>query len=415
MKISVIGAGYVGLITAVCFAKLGNEVQLIDVHEDKVKSLNDKICPIYEEGLDELLHDVHMEITSDYCKIEEPEAIFICVGTPSNEDGSISLEQITEAAEQIKEVLKPIKGYCIVVVKSTVPPGTTDSLIIPILEGSGRRAGKDFGVCMSPEFLREGKAVYDFMNPSRLIIGELDKKSGDTLLNLYHSFNTPILRTNLRTAEMTKLASNAFLATKISFINEIGNVCKALDIDIYDVAKGMGLDDRIGGKFLNAGLGFGGSCLPKDLSALTSKAKDVGCELRMLEEVFNLNERQGLKAVELLRKHISLKGACIGLLGLAFKPETDDVRDSRAIGIVKALLQEGAIVKAYDPLAMENFKKLFPQIEYVTKRDVLDCDAVVIITEWKEFNELDYTGKIVIDGRRIPKAREAMIYEGVCW
>jgi UDPglucose 6-dehydrogenase len=415
MRISVVGSGYVGLVTGACLAKLGNKVVLVDTDNDKIGAINNRVCPIHEEGLSEILNQVRIKASSDYQCIVDADIIFLCLGTPVNDDDSMSLEDMAKATEEVARVIEGKSGYCVVVVKSTVVPGTTEEIVIPILETSGKKVGEDFGVCMSPEFLREGKAVYDFMNPIRIIIGEFDKRSGDTLLNLYQSFNAPVLRTGLRTAEMIKLASNTFLTMKISFINEIGNICKKLGIDSYEVAKGMGFDDRIGRKFLNAGIGFGGSCLPKDLRALIRKAKGMGYEPKILEEVLNLNERQALKPVQLLQKHISLKGACVGLLGLAFKPGTDDVRDSRAIRVVRALLQEGATVKAYDPMAMENFKKLFPQIDYVTIEEVLNCDAILIITEWEEFNNLDYTGKIVIDGRRIPKAREARIYEGVCW
>ncbi len=415
MKVSIIGAGYVGLVTGVCLAKLGNKVTLIDIDKEKLEAIRNKVSPIYEEGLDELLDQVHIEVSTDYGKILHSDVIFICVGTPSDKSGSISLKYITETTKQIAQQLKDREDYCVVVVKSTVPPGITEKQVIPILETSGRKAGGDFGVCMCPEFLREGKAIYDFMNPARVIIGEYDGKSGDMLYTLYQSFNAPILRTNLRTAEMIKLASNAFLSTRISFINELGNICKQLGIDIYDVVKGMAFDDRIGGKFLNAGVGFGGSCLPKDLRMLIAGAKEIGYVPTMLEEVLNLNDAQTLKLVELLKKHVPLKDAVIGLLGLAFKPGTDDVRDSGAIKIVEVLLKEGAKVKAYDPLAVKNFSKLFPQVDYVTKEEVLNSDAILIITEWEEFNDLGYKGKIVIDGRRIPKAKEARIYEGICW
>ncbi len=415
MKISVIGAGYVGLVSGACFAKLGNRVTIIDIDPRKVKAINNKACPIYEEGLDELLKETSIRASHDYEDIKDSEVILICVGTPSSDDGSIVLDQMADVARQIAEVLKRKEEYCVVVVKSTVPPGTTEDLVIPLLQKSCRRIGEDFGVCMSPEFLREGKAVHDFMNPARIIIGEYDKRSGDILISLYRNFNTRILRTNLKTAEMIKLASNAFLATKISFVNEIGNICKKLGIDVYEVARGMGFDNRIGNKFLNAGVGFGGSCLTKDLRILIARVREIGYKPRILEEVLSLNEKQALRMLELLKKHITLEGATVGILGLAFKPGTDDVRDSRAIKIVQTLLQEGAMVKAYDPLAVENFKKIFPQIQYVTKEGVLDSDAILIITEWEEFNELDYRGKIVIDGRRVPKAREAKIYEGICW
>jgi UDPglucose 6-dehydrogenase len=415
MRISVIGAGYVGLITGVCLAKLGNEVTLIEIDAQKVKALNDRVLPIHEEGLAELMGQVDMDVSSDHQKSRHSEVIFICAGTPSNEDGTVFLGHITAISDQISKVLRSRGDYCVVVVKSTVPPDTTEGIVVPILEKSGKKCGKDFGVCMSPEFLREGKAIYDFMNPARLIVGECDKRSGDTFLRLYESFDAPILRTTLRTAEMIKLASNAFLATKISFVNEIGNICKRLHMDVYDVAEGMGLDDRIGKKFLNAGIGFGGSCIPKDIRMLKTTAREVGYQPRFLDEVTNLNDQQAIRLVRLAKKHVNLEGATIGLLGLAFKPGTDDVRDSRAIAVVKALLGEQALVKAYDPLAVENFRKMFPNLDYVSKEEVLNCEAILILTEWEEFNELDYRGKIVIDGRRVARARDARIYEGICW
>ncbi|MFC2058765.1 UDP-glucose dehydrogenase family protein [Chloroflexota bacterium] len=418
MKISVIGAGYVGLITGACFAKLGNAVIIIDVDKEKVEAIGKKIPLFYEEHLDGLLNEVYIEASSDFDKITDSEIIFICVGTPCNDEGIILLEQMEKAVKEISQALKSRKNkveYCVVCVKSTVPPGTTEDLIIPILAGSGKKLGRDLGVCMSPEFLREGKAIYDFMNPARIIVGEYDKRSGDTLINLYNSFSAPILRTNIKTAEMIKLASNAFLATKISFINEVGNICKDLVIDVYEVAEGIGLDDRIGRQFLNAGIGFGGSCLPKDLRGLIAKSRQIGYKPQLLQEVLNLNSKQAQRFIELLRKHVCLRGATVGVLGLAFKAGTDDVRDSTAIPVINYLLEEGAKVKAYDPMAVKNFEKLFPQIEYTTKTEVLNSDAILIVTEWEEFSEIDYNGKIVIDGRRIKKAEGARIYEGICW
>ncbi len=415
MRVSIIGSGYVGLATGAYFAKLGNKVIFVDTDKGKVRTIKRRASPNQEPGLNEILKEIDFEATSDYRQAISSDVVFICVPTPSNKDGSISLKYIKTAAAQIAEVLAEKGDYGVITVKSTVVPGTTEEVIIPLLERSGKKAGTDFGVCMVPEFLREGRALHDAMNPSRVVIGEYDLKSGEVLANLYQGFNCPILRTNLRTAEMIKYASNAFLATKICFINEVGNICKQLGIDAYEVAKGMGFDERIGSKFLNAGIGFGGSCLPKDLKALIAKAKQMGYEPRILEEVSNLNDVQALKVIELLKKHMTLAGETIGLLGLAFKPNTDDVTGSRAIIITEALLKEGAYVKAYDPYAMENFKKLFPQIEYVSKEEVLSCDAVLIITEWEEFSTLDYRGKIVIDGRKISKAKEARVYEGVCW
>ena len=415
MNISVIGAGYVGLVIGACLAKLGNTLTLIDTDKNRVAAISNNVSYLCEAELDEILKQVHIEARTDYQGVINSDMILICVDTPSDETGSISLKSIIATAKQLAEAMKRKRNYYVVVVKSTVIPGTTEEVVIPILQKSGGGIGIDFGVCMSPEFLSEGKAVQDFMHPARVIIGEYDEKSGDTLSNLYRNFNAPILRTNLRTAEMIKLASNAFLSTKISFINEIGNLCKQLGIDTYEVAKGMGFDERIGSKFLNAGIGFGGSCLPKDLRALIGSSEQMGYNPRILQEVLDFNDKQALRLIELLKRHLTPKGASIGLLGLSFKPGTNDVRDSSAIKIAQALLHEGAVVKAYDPLATENFKRLFPQIEYTSKEDILDCDAILIITEWEEFNDLDYQGKIVIDGRRILKAKEARIYDGVCW
>ncbi|HEY98293.1 MAG TPA: UDP-glucose/GDP-mannose dehydrogenase family protein [Dehalococcoidia bacterium] len=416
MKISIIGAGYVGLISGACFAKLGHDVVLIDIDADKLATIAKKEdLPIHEEGLQELLEEVHIDTSTDYGKTVDSDVIFVCVGTTADENGNIFSEHLINAANDIAGVLKKQQKYCVVAVKSTVGPGMTESLVIPLLEKSGRKAGKDFGICMSPEFLQEGRGIYHFMNPSRIIIGEYDGRSGDVLERLHQSLKAPVMRASLRTAEMIKLASNAFLATKISFINEIGNICKKLGIDTYEVARGMGLDERIGNKFLNAGIGFGGSCLPKDLRILISGARETGYQPELLREVSNLNENQALKPVELLKKHIKLQGATVGILGLAFKPGTDDIRDSRAIKVAEALLAEGAMVKVYDPLAVANFIKTCPQVLPASKEEVLDSDAVIILTEWEEFMELDYRGKIVIDGRRIEKAREARIYEGVCW
>jgi len=416
VNISIMGSGYVGVIVGVCLAKLGNQVMLIDTDEDRLNLIAKKISPIYEPGLDELLKEVHIKVTSNQQLMIESVLILVCVGTPTDTGDSISLESVVSAAIQIASALKERDTYCVVGVKSTVIPGTTRDTIIPILERSGKKAGADFGVCAVPEFLREGMAIYDFMNPARTIIGEFDKRSGDVISNLYSASGAPIMRTDLTTAEMIKYASNAFLATKISFINEIGNICKRLSIDVYDVAKGMGFDDRIGNKFLNAGIGFGGSCLPKDIRALIAKAKQIGCEPRILQEVLRLNDEQPKNLVNLLKKHlINIKGRNIGVLGLSFKPGTDDIRESRAINVIQALLQEGAEVRAYDPVAVEKFRKLFPEVNYTNTQEVMQCDAVLILTEWPEFKELNYKGKLVIDGRRIPKAKGAKIYEGICW
>lgn len=409
--ISVIGLGYVGLVTAVGFGLKGHKIIAIDSDEEKIEKINSGIPPLYEDGLAEAIKNIELTATKNYEEILSSNISFLCINTPSNSDGSVNLTYLKKSLEQLVEVLSQKKTYHLVVVRSTIAPGTTGEAIIPILQNSG-----DLGICLNPEFLREGRALYDFMNPCRIIIGENDTGSGDMLYDLYKSFGRPILRTDLKTVEMIKYASNAFLATKISFINEIGNICKKMGVDAYEVARGMGYDERIGDQFLNAGIGFGGSCLPKDLKALVARSKEKEYEPRILEEVLRLNEEQPLRMIELLKKHIPLlRDKMIGILGLAFKPNTDDVRDSKAIEIVEMLLKAGAIVKAYDPIAMPNFEKLFPQVEYTNPAEVLKSDAILILTEWDEFNNLDYTNRIVIDGRRVLKAREARIYEGICW
>ncbi|RLF29782.1 MAG: UDP-glucose 6-dehydrogenase [Thermoplasmata archaeon] len=423
MNISIIGTGYVGLVTGVCFAKLGNKVICVDVDEKKIEMINKGVPPIYEEGLEQLLveNKGRIEGTRDYeYAIQNTDVTFICVGTPSRDDGSIDLKFVKEAAEEIGKQLRSKDRWHLVVVKSTVLPGTTGEVVLPLLERhSGKKAGVDFGVAMNPEFLREGVAVRDFLEPDRIVIGYYDDKSREVLRRLYSGFSCSIVETSLSAAEMIKYASNAFLATKISFINEIGNICKKLGIDTYEVADGMGMDKRIGRAFLDSGIGWGGSCFPKDTKALVRWSEEIKEELNIVRSAIVVNEKQPLKAVELLRKHLpSLKGKTIGVLGLAFKPDTDDVRDSRSIPIVEKLLEEGATVKVFDPKAMDNFKKVFPHITYCSSAvEVLeDCEAVLILTKWDEFRKLDYSGKIVVDGRRVLEAKKtARIYEGVCW
>ncbi|MEM3401973.1 MAG: UDP-glucose/GDP-mannose dehydrogenase family protein [Candidatus Hadarchaeales archaeon] len=422
MNILVIGAGYVGLTTGVGFASLGHKVVCADIDKKKVDMLNQGKSPIYEEGLDELLKNVRSKklfsaVTDVQAAVKDAEIIFICVGTPSKKTGEIDLRYLLQAARSVGDALGKVDEYKIVVVKSTVVPGTTEEKVIPILEkSSGMKAGKDFGICVNPEFLKEGSALKDFFHPDRIVIGELNPKSGNALARLYHNFKCPFIRTNLRTAEMIKYASNAFLAAKVSLINEIGNICKRLGIDVYEVAKGVGADPRISPHFLRAGIGFGGSCFPKDLKALIARAEELGYRPKILRSVIEVNERQPLRLLELLKKHIpNLRGKTIGVLGLSFKPGTDDIREAPSIKIVRELLKEGAKVKAYDPEAMENFRRLFPDIDYCNAKEVLKSDAVLILTEWEEFRRLDYRGKVVIDGRKIDEARKAKIYEGVCW
>ena len=423
MRISIVGAGYVGLVTGACFAKLGNDVIILDIDKEKLEKVRKGISPIYEEGLDELLKNYRhrIEVTQDYdYAIQGSEVTFICVGTPSKEDGSIDLSYVKDAARSIGIALREKKEWHLVVVKSTVLPGATTDIVLPIVEKfSGKKAGKDFGIAMNPEFLREGKAVKDFLEPDRIVIGCYDERSKEVLRELYKDFDSPVLETSPSAAEMIKYASNAFLATKISFINEIGNICKRLGIDTYEVADGMGLDKRIGRAFLDSGIGWGGSCFPKDTRALLRWVEEMGDDLKIIRSAVEVNEKQPLKIIDLLEKYVkNLRGIKIGVLGLAFKPGTDDIRESRSIPVVKKLMEEGAEILAYDPQAMDNFRKLFPNLRYCkSAEDVLsECEIILILTNWDEFRNLNYSGKIVIDGRRLIEAKKtAKIYEGVCW
>jgi len=406
MKIAVVGTGYVGLTTALLFAELGHEVVAIDVDEEKVKKINKGICPIYEPGADDLLSKHvgrNLQATTEY-EIEDADVIFICVGTPSREDGSMETKYLESAATEIG---KRLQERSIVVVKSTVVPGTTEGLVLPILERESGLARGEFGLAMNPEFLREGLAIYDTFHPDRIVIGELDERSGDVLESLYKPLNAPILRTKIKVAEMIKYTSNAFLAMKISFANEIANICERLGIDVYEVMKGVGMDHRISPYFLNAGAGFGGSCFPKDVKALVKLGERIGYEPKLLKDVLEINEYMPKHVVELAEKHYGrLEEAKVAVLGLAFKPDTDDVRETRALPIVQELIARGAKVIGYDPQAMENFKKLVPDIEYASSAEeaVEKADIVIIQADWDEFKKLDFDAfdnlKLVVDGRR---------------
>ncbi|MCD6373311.1 MAG: UDP-glucose/GDP-mannose dehydrogenase family protein [Thermococcus sp.] len=427
MRVSIVGSGYVGLVTGMGFVKLGNGVVFVDVDDRKIEMINNAQPPIYEEGLEELMREFKGKYyaTKDYREaILNSDVTFIAVGTPSREEGSIDLTYVKKASEGIGKALKEKDGYHVVVVKSTVLPGTTEDVVKPILEKhSGKKAFQDFGLAMNPEFLREGVALNDFLEPDRIVIGVQDERTRRVLEELYAPIDAPKLFTDIKTAEMIKYASNAFLATKISFANEIGNICKKLGVDSWKVFEGVGLDHRISPYFFRTGIGWGGSCFPKDVRALISKAREIGEEPLILEAVVEVNERQPLKLVELLKRHIpELKGKTVGVLGLAFKPNTDDVRETRAYVVIKRLLEEGAEVIAYDPKAVENFKRFYPDVgEKIVYADSAEnvlkaTDVILIVTEWPEFEELDYSGRVVIDGRRVRAAEgSARVYEGVCW
>jgi UDPglucose 6-dehydrogenase len=428
MRISVIGAGYVGLVTAAALASKGHNVIVVDTDETRVGMVNRKKSPIFEEGLDDMLSDCiesgHLSATGDYEEILATHITLICVGTPSNPNGSMNLSYIKESAGDIGKVLGTKGGHHTVVVRSTVVPGTTKAMIIPALEEhSGKKAHIDFDVAVNPEFLQEGKALHGFFHPDRIIIGEEKQRAGNMVGKLYEGISAPIIRMGIATAEMVKFTSNAFLATKISFINEIGNICKKLGVDVYDVVKGVGIDYRIGEHFLSAGIGFGGSCLPKDVKALVQSSRHLGYQPRLLEAVLDVNKNQILKMLEMVQDKLGdLKGKTVCVLGLAFKPNTDDIRNAPALEAIRLLLEKGASVKAYDPLAMPNARNLLSdKVEYCrdAREAVTDCDCVLVLTEWDEFKDEGlYRGKMVFDGRRVVdpgKARTFCDYHGICW
>ncbi|GAB6077111.1 UDP-glucose dehydrogenase family protein [Desulfurobacterium crinifex] len=422
-RIAVIGTGYVGLVSGACFAYLGHKVIGLDIDEEKIKKLRRGEVPIYEPGLDRILEQAlergNIEFTNDYeYAVKNSDFIFIAVGTPSRDDGSADLSYVESAYRSIAKHIDN-EDFKIIVNKSTVPVGTgrwAKEFIKNLLKEKGVKDPEErFEVVSNPEFLREGKAVEDFMNPDRVVVGADNRDVAGMVASLYEKLQPAMLITDLPTAEMIKYASNAFLATKISFINEIANICEKTGADVTVVARGMGLDHRISPHFLNAGCGFGGSCFPKDVKALIHTAKEVNGKPLLLESVIEVNERQKLKPVEKLLKHIpNLNGKTVAVWGLAFKPETDDMRDAPSIPIIKQLLKLGAKVKAYDPVATENAKQVFKseienygeKLEFTADRySALEgADALILVTEWQEFKEIDFDklkGKVVIDGRNI--------------
>jgi UDPglucose 6-dehydrogenase len=412
-NICVVGVGYVGIITAACFADLGNKVVAVDIDKEKIAGLNKGIMPIYEPGLKELVdrnvQANRISFTNSYAEgLKDSEFAFIAVGTPSGVDGEADLQYVAAAARSIAD---HVSEGLIIINKSTVPVGTGD-WVSDIVREQNPRAGK-FAVVSCPEFLREGSAIGDFMEPHRIVVGSLDPEAAEKVAQLHLPLRAPIVVTDLRTAEMIKYASNAFLATKISFINEIANICEDLGADVMEVANGMGFDSRIGPSFLNAGIGYGGSCFPKDVKALAYMAEKAGRHPRLLNSVMEINNDRREMAVEqtkLLLNSKDLTGKTVGLLGLSFKPNTDDMRDAPSVTIANLLLAEGAVVKAYDPIAMEEAAKLLPSVEMADSPYKLaeGCDILMVNTEWNEFRQLDLNrireamnSPLFFDGRNI--------------
>lgn len=395
MHIAVIGTGYVGLVTGACFAEFGVEVTCVDVDQNKIDKLKQGIIPIYEPGLDKIVEKNvkagRLHFTTEIkSAVEQALVIFLAVGTPPKEDGSPDMSYYEQAAKDIAEAMN---GYKVLVTKSTVPVGTGKRLREFVLKH--QKVKTNFGIASNPEFLREGAAIQDFMRPDRVVIGSNEEDAIAIMKDLYrplYLIETPIVITSLEAAELTKYAANAFLATKITFINEIANLCDAIGCDVHDVARGMGMDKRIGSKFLHPGPGYGGSCFPKDTRALTTVADQFQVETLIVDAVIEANERQRQAMIPKIEKLVGdLKDKKIGVLGLSFKPETDDMRESPAIDIIRELKSRGAQIRAFDPVAVEEAKHCLPEIEYATDEydAIAGADALVFITEWNQFRALD--------------------------
>jgi UDPglucose 6-dehydrogenase len=430
-RIAVIGTGYVGLVTGTGLADFGNRVICVDVDKAKIDMLNNGQIPIYEPGLKELVdknfREGRLSFTTDIDRaIKESEVVFIGVGTPSKDNGEADLSYVETVIESIA---RNLDGYKVIVTKSTVPVGTNSWIKKTITEKSGK---KDFDVVSNPEFLREGRAVHDVFHPDRVVIGYESERAKEIIQDIYKALyiiETPFLFCNLETAELIKYASNAFLATKITFINQIANLCEAVGADVHRVAKGMGMDGRISPKFLHPGPGYGGSCFPKDTKALVDIGDKHGVDMSLVREVIESNEKQKARMVQKLEKIFEgdLKDKRIGILGLAFKAETDDMRDSPSIVVISELLKRGAQVIAHDPQAMENAKTVFGEsIEYADNeyKVMNNSDAIMILTEWNQYRSLDLEmakklmkGNIILDARNLielERARElGFICEGV--
>ncbi|MCS7250761.1 MAG: UDP-glucose/GDP-mannose dehydrogenase family protein [candidate division WOR-3 bacterium] len=409
MEITIIGTGYVGLTTGACFAHIGHKVICVDNDKRKIDLLNQGVIPIYEPKLDEIVEDAKkkglISFTTDIAYgVKNSKVLFIAVGTPPKETGEPDLSYVENVASQIGEYMD---SYRLIVEKSTVPVKTAQWIRTTISRFNKKKV--DFDVAVNPEFLREGSAVDDFLNPDRIVIGVENKRAEEILLEIYKPIKAPILVTDLESAELIKHASNAFLAMKISFINAISIICEKAGADVEMVAKGMGLDKRIGPHFLRAGVGYGGFCFPKDLAAFVKIAEELGYDFRLLKEVANINEKQKEYFVKKIESVLwNLKDKNIGILGLSFKPNTDDIRFAPALDIINLLKKEGAKIKAYDPKAMEKAKEVIKDIIYCDNPyDVCkDADALALITEWEEFAHLDFEKikslmrqPIIFDGR----------------
>ncbi|WP_281194048.1 UDP-glucose 6-dehydrogenase AglM [Halorubrum sp. F4] len=443
MNVSVVGSGYVGTTLAACLADAGHDVTAIDIDPDVVAAINDGHAAIHEPGLDDLLAEHagnggsgRLRATTSYDAVPDSDVTFLAVGTPSNPDGSIDLAGISAAAETTGEALARTIGETpagtgddrhLVVVKSTVTPDGVATIRDAVRRGAGTAADR-VEVATNPEFLREGTAVADFRDPDKVVFGTESTWAADRLESLYEPLlestaaDAPVVRTDPETAVTIKYANNAFLASKVSLANDLGNVCKRFGIDAYEVMDAVGLDDRIGAQFLRSGVGWGGSCFPKDVDALRAVARERGYEPAMLDAAVAVNDGQPERMLELLDGHVDVAGERVAVLGLAFKPGTDDTRNSRAIPVIEGLEERGAEVVGYDPVATETMRERFPDVEYAESAAAAleGASGALVATDWDEFAALDeefdaMAERVVIDGRRIIERREGITYEGLTW
>ncbi len=418
MNLTVVGTGYVGLVSGTGLANLGNSVVCLDIDREKVETLSNGVITIYEPGLEEIfrrnLKGGRLKFTTDVrMAIQTSEIIFICVGTPSDAENGADLSAVRKIAEDIG---KYMNGYKVVVNKSTVPVGTAEVVRQIIKENQSKAI--EFDVVSNPEFLREGAAVKDFENPERIVVGTDSRRAEEIMTSLYRSIartNRPIMVTDIKSAEIIKYASNAMLATRISFMNQLSHLCEKTGANISDVARGIGLDSRIGSRFLHAGLGYGGSCFPKDVKALIKTLKQHGCNADLFEAVDRINEAQRIVVIDKLKSVINIGGATIAIWGLSFKPKTDDIREAPALTVIKKLQDLGATVHVFDPVAMDNARNVLRHAVFFEDpyETIKDCNALVVVTEWDEFRNLDMRAvksllkePVVIDGRNIYNPQE---------
>jgi UDPglucose 6-dehydrogenase len=436
VHVSIVGSGYVGTTMAAVLADEGHAVTAVDVDRAVVDAIDAGESPIHEDGLGDRIAahagpdgTGRLRATTDYDRIRDTDVTFLALPTPQDDAGHVDRSIVREGARRVGEALGASEGdaWHTVVVKSTVVPGTTGSTLVPAIEETaGASAGTSFGVGVNPEFLREGSAVADLLDPDKVVFGTADERTLADLHEVYAPIvdraDPPVVETGRREAETIKYANNAFLAAKVSLINDIGNVCKEFGVDAYEVAAAIGLDDRIGERFLRSGLGWGGSCFPKDVAAIIAAARERGYAPPVLEAAVEVNDRQPGRFLELLDGHVDVTGRRVAVLGLSFKPGTDDVRNSRAIPVIEGLFDRDAEVVAYDPVAIDRMRERFPEIEYADSAEaaLTGAHAALVVTGWDEFETLDgafdaMATPVVIDGRRVVARREGITYEGLTW